>query len=137
MNALKPCFHTSPESGFLQDCTQPAVNCQHAYAQSKCVCMPVTTCQYLSTGARCARGRPQHTAHATQQNADVQVPLVTCGKDNTVAEAMRMMVGGHVHRVYIVDVPGAECPTPLAVVTTADMIHFASEHLLASGDQMR
>jgi hypothetical protein len=44
-----------------------------------------------------------------------------------------MMVDQHVHRVYIVEeTPGLEFPKPLAVVTTADMIQFASEHLLGS-----
>ena len=67
----------------------------------------------------------------------LQVPLVTCGKGTTVAEAMRMMVEGPVHRVYIVDAPGGDAPKPLAVVTTADIIHFASQHLMAAGDQLR
>lgn len=66
----------------------------------------------------------------------MQVPLVTCGKETTVGHAMRMMVSGHVHRVYIVeDTPGLDYPKPLSVVTTADMIHFASQHLLAGGEQ--
>ena len=59
----------------------------------------------------------------------MQVPLITCSKDTTVADAMRMMVESHVHRVYIVDESeGLEFPKPLAVVTTADVIHFGSQH---------
>lgn len=45
-----------------------------------------------------------------------------------------MMVEGHVHRVYIVeDAANVEFPKPIAVVTTADIIHFGSQHLLARG----
>jgi CBS domain-containing protein len=57
------------------------------------------------------------------------VPLVTCGAGATVAEVMGLMLEKHVHRVYIVEDPTAEEMTPLAVVTTSDIMRLVAENL--------
>ena len=64
----------------------------------------------------------------SSQRGGVQVPLLTVGKDATVRDAMAAMLEKHVHRVYVVEDPEAELPTPLAVVTTSDMMDVIAQH---------
>lgn len=65
---------------------------------------------------------------AARGRVRVQVPLLTVGKGATVRDAMAAMLDKHVHRVYVVEDAAADLPTPLAVVTTSDMMEVIAEH---------
>lgn len=44
-------------------------------------------------------------------------------------QVMEAVVTKHVHRVYIVDDAEAELPTPLAIISTSDLVQLIANNL--------
>lgn len=58
----------------------------------------------------------------------LQVKLLRIGKEASVKDAMVAMLEDHVHRVYVVDDVEEELPTPVAMITTSDMMEIIAKH---------